>query len=283
MARTSPPAARLAEARAALRRCETGPGHRGFAGGAGPLEVGAGVHEWIAGGAAWGGGQASEGQSSGGPHAGCQAGAWLPPLGVLIGVARALAGASQGQGCVLWVGRCVWPMPAALVRLPGRSGEDRSLLERSFMVDADGPAERLWAIDTALRSAAAGVIVADGSGLDMASTRRLQLSAESSGSCEGAVCLLARPLRERRALSAAATRWLVEPDPCEPDPSKNDLSENDGPGWAVELLRRKGLRPEGHAHRWRVRSCHATGDVRVVPIAADRSGPPARRVERRTG
>jgi protein ImuA len=174
-------------------------------------------------------------------------------------------------------------MPAALVRLPGRGGEDRSLLDRSVMVDADGPAERLWAIDTALRSAAAGVIVADGSGLDMASTRRLQLSAESSGSCAGAVCLLARPLRERRALSAAATRWLVEPDPCAPDPSENDLSNNDGPGWAVELLRRKGLRPEGHAHRWRVRSCHATGDVRVVPIAADRSGPPARQVGRRTG
>jgi hypothetical protein len=276
-ARTSPPAARLAEARAVLRRCEPGPGHRGFAGGAGPLEVGAGVHEWIAGGAAWGGGQNSGDQSAGGPDPG-RGGAWLPPLGVLIWVARALAGAnasaSRGRGCVLWVGRRVWPMPAALVRLPGRGGEDRSLLDRSVMVDADGPAERLWAIDTALRSAAAGVIVADGSGLDMASTRRLQLSAESSGSCAGAVCLLARPLRERRALSAAATRWLVEPDPI-----KND----DGPGWAVELLRRKGLRPEGHAHRWRVRSCHATGDVRVVPIAADRSGPPARQVGRRTG
>ena len=269
-----------------LRRCETGPAHRCVAAGAGPLEVGAGVHEWIAGGAAWGGGQTSGGQSPCEPDLG-RAGAWLPPLGVLIGVVRALAGAnasaSQGQGCVLWVGRRVWPMPAALVRLPGRSGEDRSLLERSVMVDADGPAERLWAIDTALRSAAASVIVADGSGLDMASTRRLQLSAESSGSCAGAVCLLARPLRERRALSAAATRWLVEPDPCEPVPSKNDLSTDDGPGWAVELLRRKGLRPEGHAHRWRVRSCHATGDVRVVPIAADRSGPPARQVERRTG
>ncbi|MCC5786493.1 MAG: hypothetical protein JJU33_07320 [Phycisphaerales bacterium] len=254
---------RLARARAVLSRVHGG-GVPGRSSGAGPLEVGPGLHEWIGGGSAWGEG-GTEPSSAGGGFA---------PIGVLIGVARARAGALGADARVLWIGRRVWPTPAALVHRPGRCGEDRSLLERSLFVDAHNAGEALWAADTALRSCGAGVIVADGSGLDMASTRRLQLAAEASGSGGAGVCLLARPSREIRSLSAAATRWLVEPD-------RSD--EEDRPGWAVRLLRRKGLRPEEGHTRWVVRSCHATGDVRVVAVTADRPGPPARQCRARTG
>jgi hypothetical protein len=51
------------------------------------------------------------------------------------------------------------------------------------------------------------VVLADGQGLDMAASRRLQLTAETAG----AIALLARLPAERRQLSAAATRWLVKP------------------------------------------------------------------------
>jgi hypothetical protein len=90
----------------------------------------------------------------------------------------------------------------------------------------DSPlAARLWAIDLALRCPGVDVVVADASGLDMAATRRLQLSAEAGG----ALGLLARPEEELTELSAAATRWLVRE---QPSPGSN-------PRWQIQLLRCK--------------------------------------------
>jgi hypothetical protein len=111
-------------------------------------------------------------------------------------------------------------------------------------------------------------VVADASGLKMSDTRRLQLAAAESGG----IAFLARPPWERRELSAAATRWLVAPQPgvestvlC-PDPH-----------WRLELLRCKGLRPVPEdARSWIVRLDHATGDVHLVADAAGRRAAPTR-------
>ncbi|MFO0874641.1 MAG: hypothetical protein U0575_11820 [Phycisphaerales bacterium] len=100
---------------------------------------------------------------------------------------------------------------------------DRTLLRASLFVDiaeriraggsnasgfgAHEPDARLWAIDLALRCTGVALVVADGRGLDMAATRRLQLAAEAGQT----VGLLARAPDERATLSAAATRWLVRP------------------------------------------------------------------------
>ena len=84
----------------------------------------------------------------------------------------------------------------------------------------------------------------------MADSRRLQLAAES---CR-AIVLLTRPDAERGELSAARSRWLVEP------------AVETGIGfdqqWIVTLLRCKGVQPTvGSARRWAVRREHATGIV----------------------
>ncbi|MBL0871469.1 MAG: hypothetical protein IBJ18_12925, partial [Phycisphaerales bacterium] len=78
------------------------------------------------------------------------------------------------------------------------------LLSRSLFVDAEEAGVRLWSADLAARSSSV-LVVADGSGFDMAATRRLQLAAE----CGGWMVHLARPPWEVRVLSAAATRWRV--------------------------------------------------------------------------
>ena len=65
---------------------------------------------------------------------------------------------------------------------------------------------KLWAIDTALRCPSVTAVVADGSGLDMAASRRLQLVAARSN----ALVLLTRPPAERGEISAATTRWWIE-------------------------------------------------------------------------
>ena len=105
-----------------------------------------------------------------------------------------------------------------------------TLFERSVFVDPgrsrNSEGETLWAIDTALRSPSVTAIVADGSGLGMAATRRLQLVAADSS----ALVLLARPPDEVGEVSAATTRWIVE----------RDLAWEQRPRWRVKLLRAKG-------------------------------------------
>ncbi len=192
------------------------------------------------------------------PEAGAVAKPIGLPLAVMAGVVGSLVGSDPGPGRVLWMGRRCWPYPPSLV---GRGG-DRRLLERSVFVDPPTRDERLWAMDVALRSSAALVVVADGAGLTMAGSRRLQLAAEAGGT----VGLLARPHNERGELSAAATRWLVSPGPVDgADPAR--------PTWTVELLRRKGLRPIAEdARRWAVRLDDGT---RLVSVDAHVSNRPA--------
>lgn len=130
-----------------------------------------------------------------------------------------------GGGPVVWIGKKCWPHAHLLVR-----ETDRHLLNCSIFVDPPDDQTRLWSIDLALRCKAVAAVIADGSGLDMPSTRRLQLAVESSTSGGGALALIARPIRDLKRLSAAVTRWRVEAEP----------SPNDRPRWKVECVRAKG-------------------------------------------
>lgn len=173
--------------------------------------------------------------------------------------------ASRGApASVVWIGRRVWPYPGAIARRPAvvegllspdaarstgelevhlepgsdappedSSGgptahptEEVGLIERSIFAAPEDASLRLWTIDTALRCPGVTAVVADGSGLGMAATRRLQLAATSSG----ALVLLARPPGEEREVSAATTRWRVG----------RQESARDGPAWSATLLRAKG-------------------------------------------
>ncbi len=137
----------------------------------------------------------------------------LPLVDVVVrGFARGLVSR------VIWIGRRVFPYPLALARHDG-------LLRASVFVDPPNAAARLWATDLALRTPAPTAVIADGQGLTLANTRRLQLAA--SAGC--GIGLIARPPAESRTLSAATTRWRVEP------------RATSGPyvGWTLTLLRNK--------------------------------------------
>lgn len=163
--------------------------------------------------------------------AGCS---WAGPLLLFTHLVRRRVmgdGSSRVDGLVLWIGRRLWPQPW-LLRDPVRNGApgwDDDLLRRSVLVDPPTDADRLWAIDLALRSPGVSSVVADGSGLRHTHSRRLQLAAESGG----ALALLARPERERSIPSAAAARWVVSP--TTPGRRVN------GPAWRVERVRCKGV------------------------------------------
>lgn len=123
---------------------------------------------------------------------------------------------------VLWIGRSAWPDAYALVRglrapVAGMFGArmprvwpDARLHARSLLVD---PAQvrggavvgaRLWAIEQAARCPGVCAVVADGTGFDMAATRRLQLAAHD------VLLMVACTPQRRAAPSACTTRWRVE-------------------------------------------------------------------------
>jgi len=167
-------------------------------------------------------------------------GAWSPPILLLAHLARrALATEPKGRH-ICWIGRAVLPYGVTLVR-----DEDRELLRRSIVVDPASDADRLWAIDLALRSSAVAAVIADGSKLDLNATRRLQLAAEE----RAGLGLLARPPTDGGRLSAATTRWRVTPAP----------SESFTPRWTLELARCKGAQPAQEApRRWTLELCDAS-------------------------
>jgi len=179
-----------------------------------------------------------------------------------VGIFIHLAGGAFDEGsgkAVVWIGRRCWPNPHAMIR-----ARERTLLQRSLLVDPPDGAGRLWAIDLALRSPAVAAVIADGSGLDMPQSRRLQLAAEAGA----ALALIARPSAERHQLSAATTRWLVQPAPVAA-PLRN-------PRWTVELLRCKGMQPDLNVPRSWTLEWNGKGVVNLSADVAHRPGAPAR-------
>ncbi len=201
-------------------------------------------------------------------------GAWAP-LGALAHLARRAVegdGEAAAGGIVVWIGRRCWPTlwALSLAERGDRTAEDaRRLLRASALIDARDVAERLWAMDAALRCAGVAAVVGDGSGLDLAGTRRLQLAAESGG----VVGLLARPPSERWELSAATTRWLV--GWSAPAHEERARRANERVRWSVELLRCKGVQPSREAPRtFAVEWDRAEGAVCVSSDVVDRSEAP---------
>ncbi|MBI1827745.1 MAG: hypothetical protein HY287_00045 [Planctomycetes bacterium] len=184
---------------------------------------------------------------------------WRPPLCALIHlVRRGLETAEPGRR-VIWIGRKCFPYPSTLHRNAG----DRFLLQRSLFVAPRNSADRLWAIDLALRSPAVGVVIADGSGFDMAATRRIQLVASN----HAAQAFLVRPPWEQCELSAAQSRWMVR------NVAANaDSTGSTNPVWTIELLRCKGVHWGITENIWRVEWDRAECALHLSTKVADSVG-----------
>ncbi|RIK62532.1 MAG: hypothetical protein DCC65_17370, partial [Planctomycetota bacterium] len=194
---------------------------------------------------------------------------WTPPLCFLIHLAWQALDRDAACPWVVWIGARCHPYPRALVR--GRP-PDRRLLERSLFVAPRDAAERLWAIDLALRSAAVAAVVADGGALDRAATQRVQLLAKNRSK----VVFAARPPWERTRLSAAQTRWHVRAAP----PRIGKKAGGVAPGWSVELLRCKGVRPAQDHRAWLLEQSRDEGLIHLSARLADLAGAPAAREPR---
>ena len=228
-----------------------------------------------------------------------------PPAGVLWSrvvaaeaARRSAPGGGSGRSLIAWVGDWCWLNPRSVDGTP----------ENWLWLRTARQADRVWAIELCCRNPAVSVVVADGRGLAMAATRRLQLAARAGG----VRVLLARTPEELRAPSAAPVRGLVDSrgtDLLEGDAgwprrlpgARADAAVAEGrapfaalspaptraaspPRWNARLLRRKGLRPTDDPSEsgWVVEKRHARMVLRSPGRLADRP-PPAEAPQRLAG
>jgi protein ImuA len=133
--------------------------------------------------------------------------------------------------------------------------------ERLIVVETNKPAERLWAMEEALRAQAFAAVLAEDTLADLTATRRLQLAAEAGRTT--ALLLLSQPLLGR--VSAALTRWQVTAVPVE--------AETERVRWQLALARcRNGaggiwhVVPRGNTHE--TLSLHLAATLVDRPLAA---------------
>jgi len=188
---------------------------------------------------------------------------WTPPLCILAHLAWQALDHHPSLPWTLWIGERCHPYPRILIR---DGGKDRRLLKRLLFVESHDAASRLWAIDSALRSPAVGVIIADGSGFNRAATQRVQALARTQSKWVLATC----PPRQQSEHSSAQTRWLIHSMPS----ATGKQTAGVHPRWTIELLRCKGMRPTGAAHEWLLEWNRAEGTVGLSARLADLAGSP---------
>lgn len=156
---------------------------------------------------------------------------WQPPACVLTSIVGHTlhhldSSLLERRPLLAWVGERSWPTPYLIdlfLRHPHWSWESSCLFIHTEKN------RRLWTITQLLQSPACLGVIADGSGLNLVATRRIQLAAQK----QNALCFLMRPPWDLERPSAAHTRWRIA----------TDTEEIESPlktRWEVELTHAKG-------------------------------------------
>ncbi|MFN8389969.1 MAG: hypothetical protein U0136_06740 [Bdellovibrionota bacterium] len=151
---------------------------------------------------------------------------WYAPTTVVTSVLRQTLNENEfhEKQLIAWVGERIWPTPHILkLTSPADSW---SWEKHAIFLRPRSKEKNLWSIIQLLRSPATLAVIADGSGLNLIATRRIQLAAQK----HNALCFLIRPPWELASPSTALTKWRIEPE-------KSDAEER----WKLWLLSAKGL------------------------------------------
>lgn len=139
---------------------------------------------------------------------------------------------------IAWVGRRCWPTAHVLQNVLNQvSGQnfseedsnrnwDENWIRNCLFINPPNKAKRIWTIIQLLRSPVTLAVIADGSSLQINTTRQLQLAAKKGNS----LGLIISPPWELEAPTAAQTKWKFSSLPSEEETLR----------WSVELLRAKG-------------------------------------------
>lgn len=114
-----------------------------------------------------------------------------------------------------------------------------------LLVTTRSDQETLWVMEEAVRTSGMAIVIGEIDCLDLTSSRRLQLAAESHGCTVLALRRgrHAETTRRQQAPIAAATRWRIHPMPSLSDTPRPGLGS---PCWRIELWRQRN----GPAGSW---------------------------------
>jgi protein ImuA len=166
---------------------------------------------------------------------------------------------APGRACLLaapraWLAERGLPRPEALAALGLPP-------QRLLMVATRNGPEALWAAEEALRSGAAGLVIAAGCRPGFAATLRLDHAARAAGA--RMALLRVAGAGEAAELSAARVRWRIAPAASRPDPW--DARAPGRAAWTAEAVRRR----DGPPGAWRMEWDDAAHAVRVAGRLAD--------------
>jgi hypothetical protein len=143
---------------------------------------------------------------------------------------------------IIWIGSDVWPTPAVLDRClykrDPKNGSTYSLLSQCLFVEAKTQKEKLWCLQTALRSSATAAVVCALPSLHISLSRKISLAARNSN-CLG---LITVSPKSSMTSSSMQSRWKVEPTLS--TQAAGSLCFN------LELLHYKGMQPK--ARLWKL-------------------------------
>ncbi len=187
--------------------------------------------------------------------------------GGALALVAALAGRRLAQGAA---GPVLWCLERGLPYPPGLAafglGPERLILAR-----AREGRDVLWAMEEALGSGRAALVVGETRRLDWTASRRLQLAAETSAT---PALLLNDGADAGAAAAGALTRWRVASAPSGPAAHGPGIG---APRLALELLRARGATPGA----WLIEWDHATHTFSLVTLLVDRESEPAATPNRR--
>ncbi len=159
---------------------------------------------------------------------------------------------------IMWIGRGAWPTPYSLSQIASAThSSPDALIKASLFIDPPNDKLKLWAIETALRSLAVNLVVAECPRISLTTTKRLSLAAKNNGT----TALLLRNIRDSRAASCATTRWVVTPAP----------SSHETPLWDLSLLKIKGNTLRSSSWLVGIDGTSSNVSMRVFPRVVDRS------------
>ena len=159
---------------------------------------------------------------------------------------------------IVWIGRSAWPTPYSISQIASATtSSPDALIKASLFIDPPNDKLKLWTIETALRSRAVNLVVAECPRISLTTTKRLSLAAQNNGT----TALLLRNIRDSVKPSCATTRWIITPTP----------SSHETPLWDLSLLKIKGNALRSSSWLVGIDGTSSNVSMRVFPRVVDRS------------
>jgi hypothetical protein len=127
---------------------------------------------------------------------------------------------------IVWIGKRTWPTPYSFISHEHSHTAQEAFLNSILFIDPPNDKLTLWTLETALRSKAIGLVVAECPRISLTVTKRFELAARENGS----TALLLRNPNDLNLPSRAFTKWVMTPTP----------SQHDAPAWELSLTNMRG-------------------------------------------